>query len=226
MPEEIHFLKSACPYLNESYLEWLQNFYLKPAEQINIKFTPVKDTGSEHDLGDLECTIEGLWVDTILYEIPLLALTSESYFKFCDTDWDYEGQEEKAYEKGRMLLEHGCLFSEFGSRRRRDYRTHDLVMKGLCHAAADGKKNEWKGTLSGTSNVHFAMKYGTNPIGTVAHEWYMTIAAYTNDYETANELGLRYWVGCFGEGVSIFDDWYANSFHSPGLTFSWPRSWA
>jgi nicotinate phosphoribosyltransferase len=29
----------------------------------------------------------------------------------------------------------------------------------------------------------------------------MGIAAITDNYEEANELGLRYWVGCFGEGV-------------------------
>ncbi|KAL1984841.1 hypothetical protein VTN96DRAFT_8596 [Rasamsonia emersonii] len=199
--EEIEFLKKACPYLNEAYLRYLRNFRLKPSEQIEITFTPVQDTGSDDDLGDLEYFTKGLWVETILYEIPLLALTSEAYFKFCDTDWDYSHQEERAYRKGVTLLENGCIFSEFGSRRRRDYHTHDLVMKGLCRAAEEGKQKGWKGVFSGTSNVHFAMKYGVNPVGTVAHEWYMAIAAFTDDYEHANELALRYWLGCFGEGV-------------------------
>lgn len=147
-------------------------------------------------------------METILYEIPLLALTSEAYFKFCDRDWDHAGQEENAYRKGVTLLENGCVFSEFGSRRRRDYHTQDLVMKGLCRAAEEVKSNSNSdnnnnnnGKFMGTSNVHFAMKYGVSPVGTVAHEWYMGIAAYTNDYENANELGLRYWLGCFGEGV-------------------------
>jgi nicotinate phosphoribosyltransferase len=199
--EEIDFLKSSCVYLNDAYLRYLRTFRLKPAEQIEIGFTPVTDTGSDDDLGDLVYSVKGLWVETILYEIPLLALTSEAYFKFCDQDWDYSGQEENAYRKGMELLGNGCIFSEFGSRRRRDYHTHDLVLKGLCRAAADSKEKGTKGVFSGTSNVHFAMKYGVNPSGTVAHEWYMAIAAYTDDYENANELGLRYWLGCFGEGV-------------------------
>ncbi|KAH8695938.1 nicotinate phosphoribosyltransferase [Talaromyces proteolyticus] len=198
-PDEIDFLKKFCPYLSDAYLQYLRDFHLKPAEQVQIKFTPTKDTGSDNDLGVLEYLIKGLWVETILYEIPLLALTSEAYFKFCDRDWDHDGQEENTYKKGLALLENGCVFSEFGSRRRRDYHTHDLVMRGLCRAASDAK--EAKGKFSGTSNVHFAMKYGVNPVGTVAHEWYMGIAAFTNDYENANELGLRYWLGCFGEGV-------------------------
>ena len=145
--------------------------------------------------------IEGLWLDTILYEIPLLALTSEAYFRFCDKDWHYDGQEEKAYGKAMRLIEGGCNFSEFGTRRRRDYHTHHLVMKGLTRAADESKGRGWTGQLSGTSNVHFAMKYGVPPIGTVAHEWFMGIASITDDYEHANETALRYWVGCFGEGV-------------------------
>ena len=145
--------------------------------------------------------MKGLWLDTILYEIPLLALTSEAYFRFCDKDWKYDGQEEKAYKKAMRLIEGGCIFSEFGSRRRRDYHTHDLVMQGLTRAASNTKGKSWKGKLSGTSNVHFAMKYNVPPVGTVAHEWFMGIASITNDYEHANETALRYWVGCFGEGV-------------------------
>lgn len=179
----------------------MSTFRLKPSKQVEIKFTPVTDTGSDDDMGDVEYLIQGLWLDTILYEIPLLALTSEAYFMFSDKDWDYSNQIDKAYRKGLKLLEHGCVFSEFGSRRRRDYHTQDLVMTGLCKAAEEAKSKGFAGAFTGTSNVHFAMKYDVNPVGTVAHEWYMTIAAITNDYPNANELALRYWLGCFGEGV-------------------------
>ncbi|GKZ99272.1 nicotinate phosphoribosyltransferase [Aspergillus niger] len=199
--EEIEFLKKWCPYFNHAYVDYLTNLKLKPSEQIEVHFTPEQDTGSEDDLGNVNYVIKGLWVETILYEIPLLALTSQAYFMFTDKDWDYSCQEDKAFRKGCALLENGCIFSEFGSRRRRDYHTHDLVMQGLMQAAEEGKKQGWKGVFTGTSNVHFAMKYGVAPVGTVAHEWYMTIAAITDDYENANEMALRYWLGCFGEGV-------------------------
>jgi nicotinate phosphoribosyltransferase len=193
-PHELDFLRKECPYLDEAYLHYLKSFRLHPGEQVELSFKEL-DASS---YGDLHITIRGLWVETILYEIPLLALTSEAYFKFCNTDWDYDGQEEKAYCKGKTLLEGGCVFSDFGSRRRRDYHTHDLVIQGLVRAS---KESGTKGKLTGTSNVHLAMKHGIPPVGTVAHEWYMGIAAITDNYEEANELGLRYWVGCFGEGV-------------------------
>ena len=200
-PEELQYLKGTCSCFNDSYLRFLTTFRLRPSEQVKVLFKALNDTGSADDLGDVHFDIGGLWLHTILYEIPLLALTSEAYFRFCDKDWSHEGQEQKAYGKGIKLIEHGCVFSEFGTRRRRDYRTHDLVMQGLTRAARTASDRGWKGKLSGTSNVHFAMKYGIPPVGTVAHEWFMGIASITNDYEHANETALRYWVGCFGEGV-------------------------
>ncbi|KAI1930157.1 nicotinate phosphoribosyltransferase [Ophidiomyces ophidiicola] len=199
--EELEFLKTRCSYLNAAHIQYLHDFRFRPSEQVDISFVPINDTGADSDRGDIRISVKGLWVETILYEIPLLALTSEAYFKWCDRDWDFHQQEDKAFRKGCTLLQQGCIFSEFGTRRRRDYHTQDLVMRGLCRAAEEARKEGWMGKLTGTSNVHFAMKYGVEPVGTVAHEWYMGIAAITDDYENANELALRYWLGCFGEGV-------------------------
>ena len=198
--EELHYLKTTCTYFSDSYLDFISSFRLKPAEHINIAFSVTND-GGEEEIGELSLQVKGKWLDTILYEIPLLALVSEAFFKFCDKDWDYNLQEEKAYNKGLKLMEKGCMFSEFGTRRRRDYHTQDLVLQGLIKSAATASIHGWSGKLSGTSNVHFAMRYGIPPVGTVAHEWFMGIASITNDYERANETALRYWVGCFGQGV-------------------------
>jgi nicotinate phosphoribosyltransferase len=147
--------------------------------------------------------IKGTWSDTILYEIPILALTSEAYFRFMDTDWNYEGQEEKAFEKGLRLLEAGCTTSEFGTRRRRDYHTQALVFRGLVKASKEATAKGFPGKLTGTSNVHLAMRFGIPPVGTVAHEWFMGIAAITNDYTKATEEALRHWVSAFGTNLSI-----------------------
>lgn len=196
--EEYEYLKMTCPYFSPQYLRYLSTFRLIPSSQIKLTFQPDSE---ESELGSIDIKTSGSWLDTILYEIPLLALISETYFKFMDRDWNYMHQVERARDKATALLQNGCAFSEFGSRRRRDYHTQDLVLQGLRQAADDGRHDGWKGKMAGTSNVHFAMKHGIPPIGTVAHEWFMAVAAITNDYEHANEIALRYWVGTFGEGV-------------------------
>jgi nicotinate phosphoribosyltransferase len=193
--DELEYLQSQCPYLDDDYLNYLKSLRLRPKEQVELSIRPANEPG----FVDIDIRIQGLWVETILYEIPILALTSEAYFRFVDTDWSHDGQEEAAYQKGVRLLQAGCEVSEFGSRRRRDFHTQDLVMSGLTRSMRD--HSGAPGKLVGTSNVYFAMKHGVPPIGTVAHEWYMAIAAINDDYENANELGLKYWLDCYGEGV-------------------------
>ena len=198
--EEIQYLKSTCKFLDQDgYLDFLVEFKLRPREHLSIDFLP--DHAAD-GTGDLKLEIQGLWVDTILYETLLLALVSKAYFKFCDTDWSYDGQRGKAYAKGMRLIDAGCVFTDFGARRRRDYTTQDLVIKGLADAKKDAEKKSFgDGAFAGTSNVHFAMKHGIPPSGTVAHEWFMGIAAATADYHQATEWALKYWLQCYGEGV-------------------------
>jgi nicotinate phosphoribosyltransferase len=202
--EELTFLRTKCNFLSKEHLDYLETFRFTPASQVDFQFVPDQENGDENTTGNIVLHVQGLWLETILYEIPLLALVSEGYFKFIDKAWTYESQCENAKAKGLKLLEGGCVFSEFGTRRRRDYHTQDLVMQGLMEAQkefeAGGKEG---GKFTGSSNVHFSMKYGVLPVGTVAHEWFMGVAAITGDYKHANELALKYWVGTFGAGVSI-----------------------
>ncbi|KAK0701287.1 Quinolinate phosphoribosyl transferase [Lasiosphaeris hirsuta] len=112
--------------IENSYLQFFNNFRFRPRQHVRASFKPAIDTGGREDLGDVEILVKGLWVDVILYEIPLLALTSEAYFRFVDTDWNHDGQKQNAYAKGMRLLEAGCTISEYGTRRRRDFHIHEL----------------------------------------------------------------------------------------------------
>lgn len=49
------------------------------------------DIGFENDIGDVDIKIKGMWVDMIFYEILLLVLILEVYFRFMDIDWNYDG---------------------------------------------------------------------------------------------------------------------------------------
>ena len=82
--EEISWLRKNCSYLPDKYLNFLQSFRLYPEKQVILEWN--------EDTQDISIIMQGRWIDTILYEIPILALVSESYFRFVDTDWDYVGQ--------------------------------------------------------------------------------------------------------------------------------------
>lgn len=209
--DEIEYLKKEIPYLPQSYLEHLSTFTLNPEEQVYFK---AEETPSSTNSYNLHLEIKGKWKDTILYEIPVLSIISEAYFKFVDTDWDYEGQIEQAKGKAEELFENQISFSEFGTRRRRSNKTQDLVMQGICEAVNENREQRSKLFL-GTSNVMYAKKYGVKPIGTVAHEWVMGIAAITGDYVNANKSSMDYWINTFGStnaGLALTDTFGTDNF--------------
>ncbi|KAI8085996.1 nicotinate phosphoribosyltransferase [Halteromyces radiatus] len=193
--EEKIFL-SQLSFFDETYVDYLSGFRYKPDEHVKIQF--------DATTGDLELEVSGLWHETILYEVPLLALISESYFRYVDQDWNYEGQHQRAVEKAKRLLNAGCVFSEFGTRRRRDFKTHDIVMAALTqeYQAYQQAKTHSVGALSGTSNVYLAMKYNLTPIGTVAHEFFMAISA-LEGIEKANEKTLEKWYETYRGALGI-----------------------
>lgn len=209
--EEIEYLSNEIQCFPKAYLEYLENFSLDPETQIDFSTQAIEGSSDEFKL---EILVKGKWTDTILYEIPVLALVSEAYFKYVDTDWTYDGQVEQAKAKALELFDHQIKFSEFGTRRRRSTRTQDLVMEGIMNAVNENAK-ENRQYLLGTSNVLFAKKYGVKPIGTVAHEWVMGIAAITDDYINANKNAMDYWIKTFGPehaGLALTDTFGTDNF--------------
>ncbi|CCK72224.1 nicotinate phosphoribosyltransferase KNAG_0J01430 [Huiozyma naganishii CBS 8797] len=218
--EEVEYLAREIPYLPQKYLEYIKTseVKLRPSEQINFS---VEDVEGRPGRLNINLLIKGLWKDTILYEIPLLALVSEAYFKFVDTDWNYDGQREKASAKARELFKNKLAFSEFGSRRRRSYETQTLVMQGIMDVVQENPE-EYTKLFLGSSNVLMAKMNGVKPVGTVAHEWFMGIASITQDYIHANKASMDYWINTFGPknaGLALTDtfgtDDFLKSFYPP-----------
>ncbi|KAJ7052527.1 nicotinate phosphoribosyltransferase [Mycena amicta] len=194
--EEYAWLKQTCPYFSAEYLAYLRNYRFKPAEQVVVKFVP---SAADNDAGHIDIDIAGLWADAILWEVSLMACLSEIYFLHVATDWSYDGQKELAYEKAKTLLQADCVFSEFGTRRRRSFETQDTVVAALVQATNDV---ESKGKLSGTSNVYLAFKYRIPPVGTIAHEWFMGVAA-LKGYEDANSVAMDLWEAVYPNALLI-----------------------
>ncbi|KIY73764.1 nicotinate phosphoribosyltransferase [Cylindrobasidium torrendii FP15055 ss-10] len=184
-PEELKWLESNCKFFSHEYLAFLSQYRFKP-EQVVVTFIPSEENPA---LGSIDIDMTGPWVECILWEIPILAIVSELYFTHIDVDWNYDKQSELAYDKAKRLLHNGCSFMEFGTRRRRTGRTQEIVIQALIAAS---KEVPGKGKLLGTSNVHYAQKYNLAPMGTVAHEWFMGVAA-LKGYENSNNLALDYW---------------------------------
>ncbi|AKB12348.1 nicotinate phosphoribosyltransferase [Methanosarcina thermophila] len=192
--EEYNWLSEHCPYLKPMYLEYLKNFRFKPHE-VKVCLTEEKD---------LDIHIKGPWHSTILWEIVLMAAVSELYFTIIEKAWKGDSEdgrtpesvlaayENRIFEMGKILEENNCLFSEFGTRRRRSSEIHDRVIKTLA-----GIK-----TLIGTSNVYFAKKYNLKPIGTVGHEWIMGTSALVG-LRYANRFAFDNWVNVYNGDLAI-----------------------
>jgi nicotinate phosphoribosyltransferase len=93
---------------------------------------------------------------------------------------------------GRELEENKCSFSEFGTRRRRSFKIHDIAV-GVLHQCR---------AFSGTSNVFLAKKYGVRPIGTIGHEWIMGTSALMG-MRNANLFALENWVNVYKGNLGI-----------------------
>lgn len=92
-----------------------------------------------------------------LYEVPLLSIVSEIKNRSLGNVADMDGILCKLSEKVALSNRHQLYFSEFGTRRRFSFEVQDKVIDRLKEAAE---------YYTGTSNCHFAMKYGMKPMGT------------------------------------------------------------
>ncbi|WP_010250966.1 nicotinate phosphoribosyltransferase [Myroides injenensis] len=192
---EKSFLQKTCPYLDPTYLDFLQGYHYDPSE------IEISQEGDE-----LQVSIRGYWYRTILWEVPLMSIICELYYRMTNSERD---SAEKVIETTRTKIENykklGVTIAEFGTRRRHSYAVHQLVVETLKKYGGD--------TFIGTSNVHLAMKYGTKPIGTHAHEWFMFHAA-KYGFKMANSTGLEHWVDTYrGDlGIALTDTYTSKVF--------------
>ncbi|WP_309387370.1 nicotinate phosphoribosyltransferase [Cerasicoccus frondis] len=181
--DELAFLREL-PFMQAEFVDFLADFQLR-ADHVQFD---LRD-------GQLGLEVVGGWVDTILWEVPLLAMVSQHYFREIDQQWDQNltDYHARAMAKGRRLTANGAKFIEFGTRRRRNYATQETVIRAF---------NETGVHCAGTSNVHFAKEYGMTPVGTMAHEWIMGYAG-LHGVERANAHALQAWREVYGDQLSV-----------------------
>lgn len=170
--DELEYLRSI-RFLKNDYVEFLRLWH------------PLRDyvTVSRSAEGELNIVINGPLFSAMQFEIYLLEIVNEVYFRMAyDYDMLRASAEEKLNRKIKEFNEgkYTFKFAEFGCRRRLSREWQDVVIRRFV--------NETKNCV-GTSNVYLAMKHNVTPIGTYAHEFvqmYQGIdsipLAYTNHY--------------------------------------------
>jgi len=179
--KEADFIKARCYYFDPVFIDLLKGYRYDPSE------VQIHQEG-----GNLKVEVEGYWYRTVLWEVPLMALISELYFKL--TEQQATDAESKAAYKAQKLAELQADFSDFGTRRRFSFQVHDQVVGALKANAGQ--------YLKGTSNLYLAIKYNLTPIGTHPHEWFMYHAAHFG-YGVANLYGLKAWTNVYQGDLGI-----------------------
>ncbi|WP_447640308.1 MULTISPECIES: nicotinate phosphoribosyltransferase [Chitinophagaceae] len=196
--QEKIFFAQKCPYLNPAYMDFLEGYHYDPSE------VGITQNGTE-----LDVKVEGYWYRAILWEIPLLSLISELYYKFNNLQRISDEEiKDRTRRKMDLYEQLGATVAEFGTRRRHSYHVHRTVMQALMEYYDD------RGFV-GTSNVHLAMLHNTRIIGTHAHEWFMFHGA-RYGYKIANAFSLKSWVDVYhGDlGIALTDTYTTDVFFS------------
>lgn len=218
------------PFMKKDYIDFLEDFTFK-TRYIHI----TQNTKTGFDL-----YIEGPWVQTILFEVPLLYIISETYSELVTEGLGEIGKMLQTEQIGLQALEKqlpaigfndlDIKISDFGTRRRFTQRYHEKVIQFLIE--------KLKKSFVGTSNVYFAMKYGVKPIGTMAHEWLQAhqalyrvsdsqkaaLEAWSKEYRGNLGIALSDVVG-FDAFLRDFDPYFAKLFdgcrHDSGDPYEW-----
>jgi len=192
------FLESI-PYLKRTYIDWFANFQFNP-----------KQVFLEQQNGELICEIKGPWYQTVYWEVPLMAIISELYFKKTNQKANGRYITRITEWKGKMFKDRQIKVADFGTRRRFSFEVQKKVLNLLIRTAGKAKDG---GFLNGTSNVYLAMKLGLTPIGTFAHEWIQAHSAIWG-YERATTEALRVWDEEFEAvlGIALSDTYTTDEF--------------
>ena len=154
---ELDYLRSF-RFLKSDYVDLLGLF------QLDERFIHVSALAGSAT--DIDITIKGPWLHTILFEVPVLAIVSEVYNRNAHPVPDLaEGRGRLAtkIEQLNAVPDPDFRIADYGTRRRFSRAWQEEVIVTL----RDGIRAKFVGT----SNVLFALEHNLTPLGTMAHEY-------------------------------------------------------
>lgn len=198
--EELAYLRGL-RFMKSDFVDFLGLF------QFNQKYIRLAPGAAA---GEIDITIRGPWLHTILYEIPVLAIVSEVYFRRTQPGADLAEGRRRLAQKVALVRkvepELEFRISDFGTRRRFSLAWHEEVVRTL--------KDEVPQYFSGASNVLLAMRHQVTPLGTLAHEYMQACQALGPRLRDAQVFALDKWAQEYrGDlGIALSDTYGTDAF--------------
>ena len=178
---ELAYLKTM-RFIKSDFIDFLGLF------RLNEKYVSVMALPS----GEIEVSVKGPWLHTILFEIPLLSIINEVYFRNTQKKPDLNEGRKRLITKILELKAEGLQdlkIADYGTRRRFGRDWHEEVLRTLVTRLGTSAG----GQLAGTSSVLYAMKLGLTPLGTMAHEYLQACQALGPRLRDSQVFGFESW---------------------------------
>lgn len=186
---ELAYLK-AMRFIKPDFIDFLGIF------KLNEKYVTVTALPT----GEIDVAIKGPWLHTILFEIPVLSIINEVYFRNKQKQPDLLEGRTRLSTKIAQLQADGLQdlkIADYGTRRRFGKTWHEEVLRTLASklktASSQSRNGGVVGQFAGTSNVLFAMKLGLTPLGTMAHEYLQACQALGPRLRDSQVFGFESW---------------------------------
>ena len=191
---ELRFLEDELEYLRG--LRFMRSDFVDYLELFKLKRRFI--TVSIDDKGRLCIDIEGPMIQAMFFEVFVLAIVNELYFRALSNASVIEEGQRRLDEKVALLHQYATeqakydnhtpplIVADFGTRRRFSKVWQAHVVETLHNAEPK--------IVSGTSNVYLAKKLGMTPIGTMAHEFMQAFQALDVRLRDSQKAALEAWV--------------------------------
>ena len=204
---ELAYLRSM-RFIKSDFVDFLGLF------RLNEKYIQVNALPT----GEIDICITGPWLHTILFEIPVLAIVNEVYFRNTQKQPNFPEGRRRLDAKIAQLQADGLeslKIADYGTRRRFSRAWHEEVLRVLCaRLGTDDRGNGGAGQLAGTSNVLYAMQLGLTPLGTMAHEYLQACQSLGPRLRDTQVFGFEMWAKEYrGDlGIALSDVYGMNAF--------------
>ena len=190
-------------FIKSDFIDFLRLFRLN---EKHVEITPLPT-------GEIDIRIVGPWLYTILFEIPVLAIVSEVYFRNTQPDLDLSEGRQRLQAKMDLLAApelQELRLADYGTRRRFSRTWQREVLLALRERLGAGGSEQ----LNGTSNVLFAKDLDLRPMGTMAHEYLQACQALGPRLRDTQVFGFEKWAQEYrGDlGIALSDVYGMNAF--------------